>query len=167
MKNFSADWLARLNAQHSGGIFFLAAVLTVGPEDIRRYADVQRTIEFDGESYLPLPMRLEGLGQSAQQSLPAVRVTVAAVTGEVEAFLATTDILGHDVVLQILHLDLLDDVQMQDSIALQVMAAEWNHLTATFTLGINLALSDLLPRHVLTADFAPGVPEGYRRASVL
>lgn len=167
MKAFNADWITRLNAQHSGGLFFLAAVLVVGPGDTRRYADTQRPIVFDGQTYTPLPLRVEGMGQSSQQSLPTVKLTVPNITGEVGEFLETTDILGHDVTLQILHLDLLGDVTNQDSIRLQVLAVPWNDQAATFQLGLNLALSEQLPRHLISAREFSGVPEGLRRASIL
>lgn len=167
MKNFGSEWIARLNAQHSGGVFFLAAILTVGAGDIRRYADTQRPIIFGSETYTPLPLRVEGMQQTSQQTLPTVRLTTTNVTGQVGQFLETTDILGHDVELQILHLDLIGIITDHESMRLQVLAATWNDEVATFNLGLNLALRDLWPRHLITAAFAPGVPEGLRRASIL
>lgn len=168
MKTFTADWIAHLNATHSGGVFFLAAVLTVtDPGDIRYYADTQRAIIFDGNTYNPLPMTVSGLGLTSQQSLPAVRLTTTNIAGNVGAFLETTDILGHDVEVKILHLDLLGNVSNQDSVHLQVLAVEWDDTRATFSLGLHIALQDLLPRHVITAEEFPGVPEGLRRASIL
>jgi len=167
MKNFGPQWIDRLNRQNSGGIFFLAAILEVGPGDTRRYADTQRQITFNGQNYIPLPLRVEGMGQSSQQTLPTVKLTVPNITGEVGEFLETTDILGHDVTLQILHLDLLGDVTNQDSIRLQVLAVPWNDQAATFQLGLNLALTEQLPRHLISAREFAGVPEGLRRASIL
>jgi len=167
VKTFTNDWLVRLNATHSGGVFFLAVELHVDTGDVRYYANTQRAIVFDGNTYQPVFLAISGLGQTSQQTLPAVQLTTTNVTGQLGQFLETTDVLGRDVILRILHLDLLNTVTNQDSIQLQILAAEWDEERATFALGLNIGLQELLPRHIITADFAPGVPEGLRRASIL
>jgi hypothetical protein len=166
MKQFAAEWIRQLNAQHSGGVFFLAAVLAF-PGDTRYVADVQHPIVFNGNTYTPLPLQLEGVEQTTQQTLPTVRLRTANVHGIIGQFLETTSILGVDVTVQLLHLDLLGAVANQDSLQLQIMAAEWDDQVATVHLGLNLGLQETLPRHLITAAEFPGVPEGYRRGSVL
>lgn len=167
MKTFSNNWIARLNAQHSGGVFIKAAILVVDGSTTKYYADVHDAITFDGNQYSPLPMVWEGEAQAASMELPSVRVTVPNVDGAVGAFVETTNVLGNDVTLQILHLDLLSVVTDVDKVTLQVMLIEWNGEMATFTLGINLALDQQLPKHVITRSEFPGVPDQFRRASIL
>lgn len=167
VKAFTSDWIAHLNANHSGGVFFLAVAITVGPGDIRYYADTQRSIVFDGQTYNPRYMAIDGLGQTSQQNLPAVRLVVSNVLGDVGTFLETFDLSGHDIVVRLLHLDLLGSVSNQDSVQLQVLTAECDEQVATFSLGLNIGLSEILPRHLITAAEFPGVPEGLRRASIL
>jgi len=167
MKFFEDSWLEKLNAQHSGGVFVKAAVLVVDPMTTLRFADTQHGITFAGDDYQPLPMQWQGQEQSSEQKLPSVRVTVPNANGVVGAYLETVDLSGNDCTLQILHLDLLDDVTAVDQVALQVMACDWNETAATLTLGINLALSEQLPRHVVTRAQFPGVPDSLRRASIL
>ena len=167
MKLFSDDYIARLNAQHSGGVFVKAAVLTVAPGDLRYYADTQHTIVFDGQTYQPLAMAWGNMGQSGQMALPNVQVTVPNVTGIVGAFLETTSLLGNDVILHLLHLDLLGIVTDADNTRLQIMMVEWDRERAIFTLGLNVALTDNLPRAVITRAEFPGVPDAMRRASIL
>lgn len=167
MKVFTSEWIERLNAQTQGGIFFLAAELSVAEGDVRYYATMQYPVDFEGHTYQPLPMLVEGLAQNSQQNLPAVRLMTTNVTGAVGAFLETTDILGHDVLLRLLHLDLLGNTANQDQARLHVLAVEWDQQQATFSLGINIGLNEILPRGLISASEFPGVPEGLRRASIL
>ena len=167
MKEFDETWLTRLNATHSGGVFCKAAILVVDPMTTLRFADTQHGITFAGDDYQPLPMQWQGQEQSSEQKLPSVRVTVPNANGVVGAYLETVDLSGNDCTLQILHLDLLDDVSAVDQVVLQCMSVDWNEMAATLTLGINLALSEQLPRHVVTRAQFPGVPDSLRRASIL
>lgn len=167
MKTFTADWLARLNAQQGGGVFFFAVDLTVDVGDVRYYADAQHAVSFDGNTYAPLPLLVEGLGQTSQQSLPAIRVTTSNVTGDVGAFLETTDLLGHDLVVRLLHMDLLGSTSNQDQAVLQIVSCDWDDQQATITAGLNIGLQDILPRGLISAAEFPGMPEGLRRASIL
>lgn len=167
MKIFTTEWLARLNAQQGGGVFFFAIDLTVGVSDVRYYADAQQTIVFNGHDYTPLPLLVEGVGQTAEQSLPGIRVTTSNVTGVVGAFLETTDLLGNDLIVRLLHMDLLGSTSNQDQGVLQIVACEWDDEQATLTAGLNIGLQDILPRGIISAAEFPGMPEGLRRASIL
>lgn len=167
MKTFSSNWIAKLNAQHSGGVFVKAAILVVDGSTTKYYADAHDNITFDGQTYTPLSMAWEGEGQNAAMELPSVRVTVPNADGAVGAFLETKDLLGNDVTLQILHLDLLGVATDVEKVKLQIMMIESTWEIATFTLGLNLALDQQLPKHVITRAEFPGVPDQYRRASIL
>lgn len=164
---FSSDYIRNLNALSQGGVFCLAAIVSVAPGDVRYLADVQDPFTFNGHLYSPRPMSFEGWGQTSQQSLPTLKVTVADVDGAVDAFLQTTSIIGHDVTLQILHLDLLGTATDQDSIRLNVMLVEWTWMAAVFTLGLNLGLAESIPRHVMGKAQYPGMADQFRRASIL
>ena len=165
--NFSSAWIENLNSLTQGGVFFFGAILTVAPGDVRRYADTQDPITFAGFEYTPLGLRVEGWGQTAEQSLPTLKVTVSNVTGEVGEFLETRSLIGNDCVLHVLHLALLGTTSDVDSIRLQVMSTEWNWQSCTITLGINVGLSESIPRGVIAKSEFPGVPDNIRRASIL
>jgi hypothetical protein len=168
MKTFlSSDYIARLNARHFGGVFFKAAVIVVDGFTTLYFADLNETVTFDGHTYERLAMRWEGNSQTSQGSLPTVSVTVSNVNGRVGTYLEQQILIGCDVTLQLLHLDLLATVTDQDAVKLQVMAVQWNRQQAVFTLGVNLALQEMLPRHVITASEFPGVPDSLRRGSIL
>jgi hypothetical protein len=167
VKIFSDEWVARLNAQHGGGVFFKAAIVTVDDLTTNYYADVHDPVTFNSNLYLPLPMAWEGNEQTAQMSLPSIRVTVPNISGAVGAYLETTSLLGRDVTLQLLHQDLLSVVTDVDTVQLQVMMVEWGEQAAVFTLGLNLALTEQLPRGVVTRAEFPATPDTLRRASIL
>lgn len=167
MKAFSNEWIAALNARHTGGVFFRAAIVQLSQDVTGYFADVTDPIIFDGQTYTPLPMVWDGVGQNSQRSLPRLSITVPNVDGQIGAFLETASVIGNDVTLQLLHLDLLADVSNVDAATLQIVAVEWTDSQATFTLGLNLALTENLPRHVVTRGIFPGTPDTFRRASIL
>ena len=169
MKNFSSGFIDRLNAQESGGVFLKAAILTetTSPLVKKYFVDFERTITFDGNAYTPLPMRWEGSDMGAGMALPTVNVTVPNIGGEVINYLEGTDLLGNEVVLQIFHLDLLGTPTDVDKQTLYVMTIQGNLETAVFRLGLNMALGEMLPRHVITRKEFPGVPDDIRWASIL
>ena len=164
----SSAFIDRLNRQENAGVFVRAINLTVAAGYIRYYADTDANITYNGQTYTAMPMAWEGQEQNAQMALPAVRVTVSNITGVVGAFLETTNLLGNEAVLQLLHLDLLATVTDVDSATMQVMLIEWTDgQAATFTLGINVGLQQQIPAHVMTRTEFPGIPDSWRRASIL
>jgi hypothetical protein len=97
-----------------------------------------------------------------------VRVTVPSLEGTINGYLEETDILGHHVVLRILHLDATPDLITDlDDVMLQIMAIEGDFNTITFTMGLDLSLNEALPRHVITRNEFPAVPDNMRRATIL
>ena len=168
MKTFlSNEYIARLNTRYFAGVFFKAAVLVVDGSTTLYFADLTEPVTFDGHAYEYMPMTWSGVSQTSQQNLPTVTVTVSNITGRVGAYLETTLLIGADVTLQLLHYDLLATVTDQDSQKLQVMAVQWNRQSAVFTLGLNFALQEMLPRYVITAAEFPGAPDQLRRGSIL
>lgn len=164
---FSDAYLARLNAHYNGGVLLRAAVLSIDDMTTGYYVDAHDPVTFNGNEYIPIPMRWQGIGQNSQRDLPRVSVTVSNVDGQVGAFLETTSLLGRDVTIQLLHADLLATVTDVDSIRLQILLVEWTDMQATFTAGLNLALTEQIPRRVVTRAEFPGTPDDLRRASIL
>lgn len=168
MKNFSSDLIARLNAQTNAGLFFEAAALTVAPGDVRHYANTQRPITIDGQGYQPMPLHFSGIGAKSDMSVLAVQVTVPNITGEVSAFVESANLLGHDVTLLLLHMDLLNVATARETLQLQVLGVTWKQWdTVTFTCGIDLMLNEQIPSTVITRSQYPGTPDLLRRASIL
>lgn len=164
---FSEAFLSRLNAQHSGGVFVKAAELVVDVNTTLRIADAHDSFVFNGQTYMPRPMQWSGLGNTSQMTLPAIRVTVPNVTGEIDTIMNGAELAGHDITLHIVHLDLLGTVTDDDRVKLQVLMVEWDWQQGTFTCGINMGLTDMMPRHIITREEFPGTPDAFRRASIL
>jgi hypothetical protein len=173
MKQFSDDYIARLNEQAmrtGGGLFVKTAVVfeALDGSNNKYFAHAARPFVHLGNTYNPLPMHWEGLELSNQLQLPVVRVTVPSLEGTVNGYLEETDILGHHVVLRILHLDATPDLITDlDDVTLQIMAIEGDFNTIIFTLGLDLSLNEALPRHVVTRNEYPAVPDNMRRATIL
>lgn len=163
----STAYIDALNRLHSGGVFVKAAVVDIAPGTLLYFADAQAPFTFQGHLYTPLPMRWEGMGQTSQQTLPAITVTVANVDGQIGTYLEANIVFGRGARLQLLHLDLLGTSTDVDSVALNILACEWTWETAAFHLGLDIGLQEVLPRGLTTAEEMPGVPEGLRRASIL
>jgi len=166
---FSDAWIARLNAQHGGGRFFRAAIveLIVG-SDTRYVADVTDPFTFNSQLYTPLPFRVEGLELTSQRELPRISISVSNITGAISEVLEASSPIGNDIILQLLHEDLLGTVTDVDQIALNILQVTWRPgEIARFQCGLNLGLTDQLPRHVFTRAEYPGIPDTFRRASIL
>jgi hypothetical protein len=158
-KLFSNAYIERLNAESSGGILLRSIILTedpIGP--VKKYfVDFDRELVVDGNTYVRLPMRWDGYEISSSMSLPQMKVSTFNLGQIVSDYVEEIDILGNEAIVQILHLDLLNDPTARDQITMQVQVVEGDDLFATFTLGMDLGLTDLLPRGVITKDEFPGV----------
>lgn len=159
MKLFSSAYIAKINAENSGGVLLKAVVLTedpVGP--VKRYfVDHDKELVLDGNTYVPLPMRWDGFEMSASMGLPGMKISTLNLGQQVSDYVEELDILDNDVVLKLLHLDLLGDVQAKDEMAFQVKMIEGDDVFITFDLGMNIGLNDLLPRGVITKDEFPAI----------
>jgi hypothetical protein len=172
VKVFSDDYVARLNegVRHRGGLFVktMAVFEAIDGSSIHFVAAAQRQFVHLGNTYHPLPMAWEGLELSNQLQLPVVRVTVPSLDGTINDYLEEVDLLGHPVVLRILYLDAQQDlITDTDDVTLQLMAVEgsWEHII--LTLGLDLSLQEALPRHVMTRNEYPAIPDNIRRATIL
>jgi len=92
--------------------------------------------------------------------LPSNRIVVSNLGGQIIEYLENEDIHieGNDVVLQILFIDRFNNITLVDEILFQIelVIADY-HKTATFQLGVNYSLGDIVPRGTIeTAEF-PGI----------
>lgn len=166
MKIFNAQFLAKLNQLYGAGVFVHAAVITFADHS-DYWVDYAEPLLFEGHLYQPLPMRWEGLETSSTMQLPGVRVSVSNIHGQAEDYINDNDLLGRDVRLQMLHRDLLGVPDSVDEILLQVQSIEVTIDTVSLTCGLNLGLTDLFPRFIVTQQEFPGNSDAVRRLSVL
>lgn len=163
VKAFSSAYIQALNEQYQSGRFLKAVILTEDPSISTKkyYVDNETSITFQSNTYSPLEMSWSGYTVSAAMPLPTMTVNISNIGGEVIDYLETLDIIGNDVVLQILHIDrsgVVEDVTTaKDEVALQVQSIVGDDMVASFTLGLNLGLNDMLPRGVMTKAKYPGM----------
>lgn len=159
MKTFSSAYIAKINAENTGGVLLKAVAVTesTNPLVIKRFIDHDQALVIDGDTYNPLPMRWDGFEMSGTMNLPGMKISTFNLGQQVSDYVESIDILENDVVLKLVHIDLLGDVQAKDEMAFQIKMIEGDDLFITFELGINLGLNDLLPRGVITKDEFPGI----------
>ena len=165
VKNFTEGFITRLNKEQAGGKFLKAIIVTesVSPLTLKYFVDNESSIVFNGNTYEPLSMSWQDFEVSREMNLPSMKITTPNIGGEVVDYVESIDILEHDVVLQLLHYDLLSDVNAKDELLLQIQAVEGDDMVAQFTLGLNLGFQDTLPRKVVLKTEYPGLTETYVR----
>jgi hypothetical protein len=158
-KMFSNAYIAKINAESEGGVLLKTVIVTEDPNGpvLKYYVDHDEAIVIDGNTYQPLPMRWDGYEMSGSMSMPTMKISTHNLGEQVSDYVEELDILDNDVVVQLVHLDLLGDLQARDSMTLQIQTIESDDLFITFNLGLNLGFSDLLPRGVITKEEFPGV----------
>jgi hypothetical protein len=178
MKAFSDEFVRKLNARSEAGTFLKAIEVTEDADTpiIRRYVDFEREITYGGNTYKRLPMAWSGLEIQPGMQLPTMDVTVPSVPMEredgeihsVSEWIELLDLLEHDVRLLILHLDLLDDSTAKDQVLLQIQTVQDDPAAGAcvIRLGLNLDLTDMLPRGVITKAEFPGIPDDRVRIQI-
>jgi hypothetical protein len=165
-QGFSSAFIDRLNRTYNAGVWLKAAVVSYeGGTDY--WVHYGESITFKGNVYQPLPMQWEGIDASATMSLPGIRVSVSNIQGIAEAYVDTVDLLGKDVRLQILHLDLLGTPKDVDEVAVQVQSIEITTSAVSILCGLNMGLNDSLPRNVIQKSEFPGNSDDIRRYTII
>lgn len=162
MKSFSSEQIAALNAKSTTGRFVEAIIFTrdqdTGEKDY--FIRNGRPISFRGHQYQPLDFAWDGIKISAAMELPSNRIVVSNLGGQVIDYLENEDIVieGNDVLLQILFIDRFQKITLVDEMLFQVeiIVADY-HESATFHLGVNYSLNDIVPRGTLETQEFPGL----------
>jgi hypothetical protein len=154
---FDDDYIDRLNRTREAGKFLKAVTLTesISPLVKKYYVDHEETIVFGGNTYERLHMQWQSLKTSANPAEGAT-VSVSNIGGEVIKYLKEFDITGNEVVLELLHLDLLSTLTNYWKRRYKILAARYDVLTATFDVGRQLG-RNRLPRGVILKDRYPGI----------
>jgi len=159
ISNYDRDYIDSLNKVYRGGKFIKAIVLTenpVGP--VRRYwADHEEAISFAGNTYEPLHMRWDNIKTSASMPIEGASISVSNLTGAVRRYIREIDITGNEVIIQLLHLDLLATLTTYWQRKGKVLAGpSADVLTGTFIVGRQLGRNRLPRKVFLRSDF-PGL----------
>jgi hypothetical protein len=162
-KAFSSEQLEQLNAKMTSGKFREAVIFTRNQDNpnIKEYFIRHgRPIVFKGNTYQPLDMAWAGMKVSSSMELPSNQVVVSNLGGSINDYLEDpeVEIEGNDVTLQILYIDKFGQVSLVDEMLFQVevVVADY-HKAATFHLGVNYSLNDVVPRQTIEKQEFPGI----------
>lgn len=158
MLTLGDDYIDRLNRNYEGGKWIKAVVLTesISPPVVKYWADHEEAIVYQGNTYEPLHMRWETIKTSQASPTEGATIALSNIGGEVAKYLKEIDITGNPVVLQKLHLDLLNSLTAPWTRRFKVLAARYDIMAAVFDVGRQLG-RNRLPRGVITKDKYPGI----------
>ena len=164
MLDLSQDFVDKLNAQYSGGRFVKTVILTesYGPTVNKYWADYEDGLTFNGNFYEPLRMKWEGLKTSQGMPTEGSSVTVSNLGNQAIKYVKILDITGNDVVLRLLHEDLLDNLTGYWQRKLKVIGVSGDPSVATFVVGRQLG-KNKLPRKVFLKSEFPGLSSDVAR----
>jgi len=172
MKDFSSQEIKDLNAQSSKGKFVEAVIFTrdqSNPSVKDYFVRYGRSVSFQGNLYQPLDMAWLGIKTTATMELPGNQVVVSNLGGKVIDYLEdpSINIESNDVVLQVLHIDKFGKINLIDELLFQVetIIADY-HKTATFNLGVNYSLNDIIPRQTIETQEFAGIRQDVVRVGV-
>lgn len=160
-RSFTEAFIEKLNAKTAGGKFIKTAILTVTTSPLvqRFFADHDAEVVFNGITYERIGMAWGDYEVSRRMPFPTTSVTVPNLGGEVIAYVETTPLLDHDIVLQLVHQDLLGDVTAKDERKFIINSIAANDLASTFNCGLNMGLQDRFPRERILRSEFPAIPE--------
>ncbi len=164
MLNLNPDIVEKLNLNYEGGRFLKTVILTesYGPTVNRYWVDHEEEITFDGNLYSRLRMRWEGIKTSQGMPTEGATVSVSNIGNQAIRYVKIEDITGNDVVLQILHLDLLANLTGNWTRKYRVLGVQADINVAAFTCGRQLG-QNKLPRKIFEKSTFRGVSSDVAR----
>lgn len=158
MNDFDSDYIDRLNRSYESGKFLKAAVLTetVSPLIKKYWVDHEVAIDFGGNTYEPLSMRWNNIKTSQAMPIEGAEIALSNISGAVTQYAKTFDVTGNEVILQLLHLDLLTNLTRYWKRKAKVLGVRMDRQAAIITVGRNLGRNKL-PRRVILNDEYPGI----------
>lgn len=149
----SDEYVQKLNADTQGGMFLKAVDLvenTVGPV-MRYFVDHTESIVFNGQTYQPLKMRWDNLKTSQGMPIDGATVSVSnlGTLGQAAKYIKQVDVTDNEVMLRLLHLDLLSQTTGHWARKGYVLGVSGDVSNVTFTVGRRLG-RNVLPRKIYT-----------------
>lgn len=158
---FDDEYIDRLNRRYSKGQFLKAVIFTEDPTQnpqVKKYwVDHDQQITFQGNVYERLHMKWSGIKTSTGMDLEGANISVSNLARKAEDYVETIDVKGNEVVIQILHLDLLATLTNFYERLYRVMAVRADAQVITFTVGRDLGRGHQLPPEVMLKEDYPGL----------
>jgi hypothetical protein len=159
MFNFDDEYLNKLNARYGKGQFLKAVVFTESTSPLvkKYWVDHQQEIVFQGHTYERLHMKWQNIKASSGMALEGANISVSNLARKAEDYVETLDIKGNEVLIQLLHLSLLDTLTAFYQRLFRVMAVRADAMSITFTVGRDLGRGHQLPAQVMLKEDYPGL----------
>jgi len=158
-RTLDADYIDKLNRTWAGGVFIKTVRITIDP-DIPTYeywADVEDSFSFNGNTYDPVRMAWGKVKLTNTMSLPSATVTISNIGGVAEDYIEELDITENEILLQLLHKDLLATLTNFWSMKYKIKGIRANRQVASVTVTKDIGVRDKLPKQVALVKNLPGI----------
>ena len=165
-KGLSSTQIVELNRDYGGGVFFEAIIVTrdmqSDPQVKDYFCHYSRPISFNGNVYTPEPMKFDAsFAMTERMEMPSVKINLLNIGGIADSYLhdPTIKIRKNDIVQQVLHIDSHGVVTEfdKDRLQIQVISGSPGKGTAVIFAGLNMRLTDKVPRGTLETNEFPGI----------
>jgi len=156
---FDDAYLSKLTGRYGKGTFLKAIVFTESTSPLvkKYWVDHQQEIVFQGNTYERLHMKWGNIKASSGMDLEGATISVSNLARKAEDYVETIDIKGNEILLQFLHLSLLNTLTRFYERLFRVMAVHADAMTITFTVGRDLGRGHQLPPEVMLKEDYPGL----------
>lgn len=158
MQQFDGDYVDKLNRLHRGGKFLKTAIVWEEYDPLTQtfWVDHEEPVVYDGNTYTPLHMRWDGIKNSLAMPTQGSEIALSNIGNQVVKYVKQLDITGNDIVIALLHLDLLGSLQKHWKRRYKILTVNADREVAVFTVGRQLGRSRL-PRNIITRSRYPGI----------
>lgn len=155
MLDLDPDFVEKLNLNYEGGKFIKTVILTetVSPLVQKFWVDHDYEISFNGNTYERLKMRWDGIKTSRLMPVEGATVTTSNLGNAAIKYVKQLDITGNEVLLQILHLDLLTNLTGHWLRKFKVQGVQADISVATFTVSRAFGHNKLPRKVFLKSEF--------------
>jgi hypothetical protein len=165
-QTFDTDYITKLNLNYGAGKFLKAVILTETYEPLVKtyWIDHEDPLVFQGNTYSPIHMLWKGIKASAGMPTEGFQVVVSNLPsmdakGEISQagrYIKHIDVSGNEIIIQLLHLDLLATLTQYWKRKAKVLAIKADINAVAFSVGRSLG-HERLPRSVILKDRYPGL----------
>lgn len=162
MQDFDGDYISRLNSTYKAGKFLKAVQVTESPEVVKYWVDHEKPITFEGHVWESLPMRWDGIKTSQSMPIEGATISISNLGNQAVRYIKTVDISGSEIILKLLHLDLLSTLTHYWTRRYKILSIRADVHAATFTCGRVLGRNKL-PRNLYLKDRYRGLSDDIAR----
>jgi hypothetical protein len=156
MKTYSTSFIALKNSLE-GQVWCDLIDLQINPNTTAFFTSHPDTIDFNGQTYMPIPMRVDVPEVNASGELPQMTVDVSNFKGMALRFARDNDLALNNTTVRLVNVQLTTS-GAEDFVQLQILAAIFANETARFVLGYNFNYDVEGPRATWNRRDYPAIP---------